>query len=300
MVRKDDIINGLRKLGLKTGDTLVVHSSLSSFGRVSGGAETVVDAVIEVIGCTGTLVVPTYTYGLDVYDPAMSKSLNGAITEAVRKRPNAIRSKHPSHSVASIGRLAEIITEDVEKHTPFGRGSALFNVLQAKGKILLLGTTHTANSMVHVAEEIQKVAYLDRSRNVKIKTANGSVISKWIRRPGCSRGFDVIEESLEVRKAIKETLIGNCAAILTDARSVVDAAIEILKADPEGLLCDDPECESCAEARAMLAATDADVQDKEIVELAEEEEKTRKFVERQLEGKPVKYFDSDEEYYSSN
>ncbi len=40
-VTRDDIVKGLRWLGLGAGDKVMVHSSLRSFGEVEGGAETV-------------------------------------------------------------------------------------------------------------------------------------------------------------------------------------------------------------------------------------------------------------------
>ncbi|WP_347246334.1 AAC(3) family N-acetyltransferase, partial [Thermogutta sp.] len=136
MVTKQHIIDGLRELGLRAGDTVVVHSSLSSFGKVQGGAETVVEALLEVLGPEGTLAVPTFNFEPDVFDPDSTPSVVGQITEAVRKLPGAIRSKHPTHSVAAIGRLARVITEGHENVSPFGRGSALFKLLQANGKVL--------------------------------------------------------------------------------------------------------------------------------------------------------------------
>jgi len=300
MVTKEDIVAGLKELGLRSGDTVVVHSSLSSFGRVEGGADTVVDAILEVLGAEGTLVVPTFNFEPGVFDPKTTPSIVGKITEAVRLRPNAIRSLHPTHSVAAIGPLAEAITEGHENVDPFGRGSALFKVLQVHGKILQLGTTHTTNSMVHVAEEIVGVPYLDRQRLVGIRTAQGKVIRRWIRRPGCSQGFDVIEEPLRQRGQITETTIGKCRARLMSARAVVDVAVELLKSDPEALLCDRPDCGACAEARAMVTILDSERQDKEVIEMARDEEHTIRMIERQFEGVELNYFEPEPSDRSSN
>lgn len=300
MITEEGIVEGLKELGLKSCDTVVVHSSLSSFGRVEGGAEIVVDAILEVLGTEGTLVVPTFNYEPGVFDPQKTPSIVGKITEAVRLRPNAIRSLHPTHSVASIGSLAEIITEGHENVDPFGRGSALFKVLQVNGKILQLGTTHTTNSMVHVAEEIVGVPYLNRQRQVGIKTAQGKVIRRWVRRPGCSRGFDLIEEPLRQRGQITETTIGKCRARLMSARAVVDVAVELLKSDPEALLCDLPDCGTCAEARAMITILDSERQDKEVIEMARDEERTIRMIERQFEGVELNYFEPEHNDRSPN
>jgi len=299
VVTKQDIVNGLTELGLAPGDTVVVHSSLSSFGQVDGDADTVVDALVEVLGPKGTLAVPTFNFEPGVFDHAATPSIAGKITEAVRARPNAIRSNHPTHSVTVIGLLAETIVEDHEKVDPFARGSALWRAVQVGAKILQLGVTHTTNSTVHVAEEIVGVPYLQRQRYVGIKQPDGKVIHKWIRRPGCSQGFNAIDELLYERGAIEEVMIGSCKTRLMSARALVDAAIEMLESDPTSLLCTRPDCGICAESRAMIAATESERQEREITEMAEEEERIRREAERQLSG-DVNHFEPEDEDNTQN
>jgi len=294
MVTKQDITTGLRELGLKAGDTVVVHSALSSFGEVDGGANTVVDALLDVLGDKGTLVVPTFNFEPGIFDYANTRSIVGAITEAIRARPNAIRSNHPTHSVTAIGPLAEVITEKHEKVDPFAKGSALYKALQANANILQLGVTHTTNSTIHVAEELAKVPYLERQRHVGILQPNGTVVYKWIRRPGCSQGFNEVDEILYAKDQIAELKIGPCKARLMTARSVVDAALEMLAFDPESLLCNRPDCGICAESRAMISATESELQDKEAIALAEEEESLRRRMEKRLEG-DVSYYEPQED-----
>lgn len=290
MVTEQDITTGLRELGLKAGDTVVVHSSLSSFGEVEGGADTVIDALLEVLGKDGTLVMPTFNFEPGVFDRANTRSIVGAITEAVRARPDAIRSNHPTHSVSAIGRLAEVITEAHDKVDPFAKGSALYKTLQAGAKILQLGVTHTSNSIIHVAEELAKVPYLERQRNVGILRPNGTVAYKWIRRPGCSHGFNEVDELLYAKDEITEVKIGECRARLMTARSVVDAALEMLRFDPESLLCSRPDCGTCAESRAMVSAMESERQDQEIIAMAEEDESLRRQIEKRLDG-DVSYYE---------
>ena len=86
-----DIVSGLRSMGLKAGDKVMVHSSLSSMGRVEGGAPTVVQSFVDVIGTQGTLMVPTFTHSnTEYFDPLTSPSKNGAITEAARLFSKAV------------------------------------------------------------------------------------------------------------------------------------------------------------------------------------------------------------------
>ncbi|NOX44142.1 MAG: AAC(3) family N-acetyltransferase, partial [Caldiserica bacterium] len=65
VVTKDDIVRGLRELGLEVGAIVGVHSSLSSFGYVEGGADAVIDALLEVVGEEGTVVMPTHSANLE-------------------------------------------------------------------------------------------------------------------------------------------------------------------------------------------------------------------------------------------
>lgn len=299
-VTRDDIVAGLAEVGLRVGDTVVVHSSLSSFGEVEGGAEAVADALLEALGTTGTLVVPTFNADPGAFDAETTPSQTGAVTEALRQRKNAIRSQHPTHSVVAIGRLAEVITEDHHKVDAFARGSALFKVLQANGKILQLGTDHTTNSMIHVAEEIAAVPYIDRQRLVAFKRPDGGVARRWIRRPGCSQGFGALEDPVRERDLITEALIGKCRARLMPARGVVEVAVELLKADPEALLCSRPDCGGCAEARAAMAAIQAEEADRQIIEIAEEDERTLRMMQERLDSIEISYFEPDKQDQSPN
>jgi hypothetical protein len=154
--------------------------------------------------------------------------------------------------------------------------------------------------MIHLAEEMSDLPYLDRSRHIQVRNAQRKLVDKWIRRPGCSQGFDVIEETLDQQDAIRETIIGECRARLMTARSVINAALDVLRFDPEGLLCERPDCEVCAQARAIVEATKAEKQDREIIELAEEEERLRRVIENRLSGGEVKFFDTGDEYTSPN
>ena len=270
MVTGQDIEAGLLDLGLEAGDLVVVHSSLSSFGRVVGGADTVVDALLSVLGPEGTLVVPTFNYMPEFFDPELTPSVVGAVTEAVRKRENARRSLHPTHSVAVIGPLSEDIIRDHEKTAPFGQGSALYRLLELNGKVLLIGVGHTTNSMIHVAEELAETPYLERVRQVIVALPNGRRVARIVRRPGCSRGFDRISDRLEATGMVRRRNIGRSLVQLMPAGAVVGTAISMLKEDPAALLCELPDCQTCAEARAIAAAIESQANEEALAALLKE------------------------------
>ena len=120
-----DLVEGFRRVGVHPGDITYVHSSLSKFGYVEGGADTVVDALIEVVGRDGTVAAPSATYSKkkdgSVFDVRNSPSELGIISETLRRRTR-YRSHHLTESVSALGRMAEELTA-THSLTPAGAES---------------------------------------------------------------------------------------------------------------------------------------------------------------------------------
>src|SRR5947207_9688500 len=166
----------LRALGLRSGDVVMVHSSVRSVGFVVGGSQAVVQALLDVIGPDGTLVVPTHTsdncdpagWGnppvpeawwpvireqAPGFDPARTPSRwMGVIAETVRTWPGALRSDHPRLSFAALGAHAADITGTHQLDDALGERSPLGTVYRLDGKVLLLGCGHDSNTSLHLAE----------------------------------------------------------------------------------------------------------------------------------------------------
>ena len=102
-LRKKHLVSHFCEAGLQRAKNLIMHSSLSSLGWADGGADAVIDAVLEVLGPESTLMVPPFNYSLwdEVFDPKGAPSHPGAITNALRQRPEAVWSLHPSYLIAS-------------------------------------------------------------------------------------------------------------------------------------------------------------------------------------------------------
>ena len=154
-----DIAAGLRQLGLRTSDRVMVHSSLSSFGRVEGGAATVIRALQDVVTERGVLLLPSFNHfapfvdsGPGVYDPARTPSGNGAIPETFRQMPGVLRSLNPSHPFAAWGADARRYLERHHLALTMGPNSPLGLLARDGGQCLFLGTTHHTNSFKHVVE----------------------------------------------------------------------------------------------------------------------------------------------------
>jgi aminoglycoside 3-N-acetyltransferase len=246
-VTKGDIVAGLRKLGVRPGDKLLVHSSLSSFGQVEGGAEAVIDALIEAISPGGTVLVPTLTgdetlspANPPVFDPASTPCWTGTIPEVFRKRPDAVRSLHPTHSVAAIGPDAHRLTEDhINSVTPCDELSPYGKLARCKDAyILLIGVDHQVSTTFHHVEEAAGVDYHMQeglAQAVIIVGAERMTRHILLHQYGTPRDFRGLEPLLIERDVQREALIGDARVRLIGVRGMVEIALRCLRASPRFL-----------------------------------------------------------------
>lgn len=163
-IGKAGIFKGLVELGIRRGDLLLVHSSLSSLGHVDGGPDAVIDALLQAIGPQGTLLMPaypvvgdwmTYIYSDPLFDPRSSPSGMGRITDVFWRRPGVLRSLHPTHSVAAFGpRAAYLVRNHEHSHSPCGPESPFRKLAELDGRILHLGSPFGNTTSVHVVEDM--------------------------------------------------------------------------------------------------------------------------------------------------
>jgi aminoglycoside 3-N-acetyltransferase len=276
MWTRKQIIDDLRDIGLKEGDNVLVHTSLRKIGAMEAGPETLLDALLTVLGPEGTLVAPTFTSNGDpaewrhpptdpaelellriqvpVFDasatPADTLSV-GYFPELVRRHPQAKRSNHPVVSFAAIGANAAFFTRTAPFHYPLGSSSPLARLHQVDGSTLLLGAEQTANSSIHLAEVWADVPYIHRSSTLKTAPDVWSVMRG---SPECSAGFNKIEPLLRHSRILREGYVGNAASQLMNQRAVVSMAITMLQGNGAALLCNDKQCPWCSLAHKFTAA----------------------------------------------
>lgn len=228
---------------------LLAHSSMKSFAdHLDGGPAAVARALFD---AAANAFVPTFNYEHGPFEAGSTPSFTGAVTEAFRKLPGAIRSAHPTHSVAGIGPAAQEILRGHDRVQPFGPGSPLWRLWAHDAWVLLIGVDHRASSMIHVAEELVGVPYLGRSRPVKVVTEAG-VVERVVRRPGCDFAFNRIDPILRSRGRIFETHVAASKFMLMRSADIVDAAAELLRKNPAALLCDLPDDGVCDQARRII------------------------------------------------
>ncbi|MCX6066056.1 MAG: AAC(3) family N-acetyltransferase [Chloroflexi bacterium] len=260
MLTFNDLIVAFETLGLQN-KPVIAHASLHSFGRVEGGADSVITSLMYT---TGAFIMPTHTYKTMVtpasgpannavnytrgqqwnrlsepYRPDMpADRMMGVIPDSIRHWPEAARSMHPILSFSGIRADKILKSQTIEE--PFAPLRAL---VEQDGWVMLIGVDHTVNTSIHFAEKLA-----GRKQFVRwALTESGTVTCPGF--PGCSAGFQVIEP--EVRSFTKSVKVGEATVLALPLRALMIRVIELIKKDRYALLCDRSDCERCGEVRKM-------------------------------------------------
>lgn len=239
-----DILLSLRELGVKKGDILLVHSSLSSFGHVNRGATTVIEAMLESVGAEGTVVVPTLTGtekdGPDnppIFDVRKTPCWTGRIPTEFMKRPQSRRSLHPTHSVSGIGPLVPFLINGHENSTtPCGKNSPYYRLAEKGGYILLVGVDQESNTTIHTTEELAEVPYHMQRKptdTIIIDYSGNKIIKRlYLHRWGMPRQFQRIDEELGKLGIMRKERCGESTLRLINSMQMINWLVDRLREDP--------------------------------------------------------------------
>jgi aminoglycoside 3-N-acetyltransferase len=254
MWTRERIVEDLREMRLRAGDAVLVHASMRAVGPVEGGADTLVDALIEVVGAEGVILVPSFNRRNRVNEDGLGACFElgpcreqvGILGERAAAHPDAHVSSHPTLAFSAIGRNAEFLTASVPLHYPLGENSPLARLYQLDGRILLIGVGHEVNAAIHLAECWADAPYARRKATVRME--DGS-IAEMEGSPECSAGFTKIERVLRQARIIRSGYVGNAPSQSMRMQHAVSMAREMLRGSAESLLCDNPGCAACTLAR---------------------------------------------------
>lgn len=233
IVDRRRLVDDLRALGLRPGMDVMVHSSLSAIGHVAGGADTVVDALLAVVGSRGTVLAPSFNHGaVTLFNPLTTSTSNGAIPDALWRRPEALRSVHATHAVAAIGARAVWYTAGHLEAGVWGQDSPIGRLVHHGGWILSIGVGHHATTAYHVAENAVGCGCIDPFGNRdRVVTASGEVVEvaglAW-RSETCPVSPSRLDELLDARGAQHHGQVGRAKATLVEAIEVWRARCEDL------------------------------------------------------------------------
>ncbi len=247
IITKQDIVNALKTNGVKEDAVLEVHVALSSFGYVVGGAQTIIDALIDVVGYNGTILMtmndlfnsePTYwKVPSMVYDdikkirkhiPAFDKKNSdsydsGSVVENLRRRTGVVISNHPTYSYIAWGKYAKFLCNRHSLHLSQSIESPLGRISELRGHVLLMGVDYSYCSLFHLAQEITKCETIEVN-GAAIEVDGQRIWKKYLNTHYNNKAFNAIGEQLESKQLVKKfNIMGTPCRLLKVSLAINEA-----------------------------------------------------------------------------
>ena len=231
------LADDLAHLGLRPGDPVMVHSSFKSLGI--DDPESIIRAILQVIGETGTLLMPALSYNQQpplVHNTLTTPSCVGFLAEYFRTRSGSQRSLHPTHSVCAVGAQVDALLDDhMNDATPCGEHSPFNLLLQRGGRILMLGCGLKPNTSMHAIEEYVRPSYLfGEPVTYTITDQNGRTFRKTYvphSFEGFNQRYDRITDILDAWQ-LRRGMVGRADSHLIDGAALLAQALAHLQRDP--------------------------------------------------------------------
>ena len=246
---EEDIVRALRSVGIGSGDTVFFTARMLAVGQLEGVVsnaqfcQAYLDAIFEVIGDAGTLVVPTYTqqvgrFGVPYFHES-TLTLSGVFNEYVRCSQGAVRSFHPVFSLTALGARAEAICGRVDSSS-FGAHSAYGNLFRNGGISLSLGFDRDSGHIVtgaHYLETTYGVPYYynkvldsDVYRNGQ-KTDQVFILNVAYREFQVEADYTPYVRMLDQKGCLHESVLGASKLYACDLSSQLSVGYELLADD---------------------------------------------------------------------
>ncbi|WP_010419141.1 AAC(3) family N-acetyltransferase [Anaerophaga thermohalophila] len=250
---KEQLIEDIKKLGIEQGSLLHLKISLKSIGWIDGGASTLVDAFLDVVGPGGTIVGDGIvdTYPLPLSETNAKKISNekspantGAVVNAMIQHPGMVRSQHPVRKFVAIGKLAHNI---IDNHTYKSYADAVLEDLAARGALnISVGKNVNWGTTIHVAQKNAGLIKKPEKKGINFIDENGNIqLCKVNWQGGCTRGYKKFHPFYQNAGIVTEGKIGNAICHVTPMDQTLKIDTEIMKENPDFFFCDDPTCKDC-------------------------------------------------------
>ncbi len=234
MIRFNHLVNQLRDLGIGSCTMLMVHASLRKTGPIEGGADTLLDAIVAVLGEEGTILMPlgaTEKYPFSALTSAAHEDM-GVLAEVFRQRKQVQVNDHAASRFGALGPQSQRLLEPMPLHDYHGHGSVLSRFTEQGGFVLRLGADTDTVTLTHWAEYLAQIPYKRRVRRRYIRLDSGE---QWIESLDDCEGIahwgggedyfsQILMDFLTAGKA-RTGPVGNCTAELFEAQPFVDFAV---------------------------------------------------------------------------
>ncbi len=239
MLCKEEILKVLNKYDTQA-KPVTVHCSLKAIGEIEGGADTFLSALRESFTRDGgLLVIPTHTWDTRHLDLREPKTCIGVLPTIAASHADAVRSRHPSHSVAVFGERAKaegFVAGDETVDSPTSPCGSYGRLYDEDGYIFLVGVGQEKNTFIHCVEEMLGYPrYLSEKLCAEVVDENGVETKRLIwwfdssEIPDVSEYFGKFEAAFDYYGCIEHGTLGNAKTQMVRARDVKEIVELIYK-----------------------------------------------------------------------
>ena len=240
-MNKEQLVSQFKAIGIEAGMDLQVHSSLKSIGSVEGGSDVIIDALLEVLGSEGTLMMSTVSGNVNPNQPVFhvdhTPSTVGYLSNVFRKREGVVRSMHPVHSMAALGPKAVFFTEGhLESNTPWSGDSPYGKMMRNGVKLLFLGVNFACNTCMHALEIEARVPGLHTEKTSTLYVFDSDNNMQTIEHHWHAPKKDYfinMESVVAANGGLTYGQIGTSISRLADAEILRETVLPILKETPD-------------------------------------------------------------------
>ena len=252
VIIKRELLEHFKQIGIKPGMVLLVQCDLTAIGYVVGGAQTIIDALIDVVGYEGTIVMPMFNFENSEpsywHNPAIEHNLMqdvrdnmpafqakdsdcydmGAVVNSFRRRDGVVFSKHPTYAFVAWGKYAKLICDRHSLHFPLGEESPLAKISELRGATLLMGKDYSQAIMFHLAEDRSGIRPIILNGG-GVEITQGRTWKKYLDIDKQPLSFFEIGKLLEDRKLVTKLPLGHSESLLIPFTGAMKCADQYFK-----------------------------------------------------------------------
>jgi aminoglycoside N3'-acetyltransferase len=255
-VSQSELTENFKSMGIQFGDVILIRASLGAVGRIQGGAEAFINALLDAIGPEGTIVSLAFTEASFIKKPKIvdafdlnKKSYAGALPNAMIRYDGSIRSRHPTCSYVAIGKFADEITrghdENASAYEPIRK------IIALNGKCMLVGCVGSSPGFTttHLAEAdlgLLSLYVFPKLLSTYYKTTDGEY--KLFRRPDvgmCSQSFYKFYSLYVANEILTTGRIGDAYSIIAPAKKAYEIDLSTLNMNHRFNVCGSKLCLHC-------------------------------------------------------
>ena len=254
VITRNNLKKIFKKLGVKEGDDIFLHTSMKNFGYFVNGPYDILNSIYDIINLKkGTLLIPTHTgqmtnprfwknkvnyklikNNINEYDPNLTLPRNrGLISLLPLIDKRFKRSSHPLNSISAIGKKSKYYTSKHPFEYPEGYNSPIWRLYKKKAFTLLFGVDLRSCSSIHLAEYLMDLDYLKNNKMSVFYKASFKRIQKY---PENSSNFNRLMPNLKREGFVKELKFNNCKIYYINIFQLVNSCVEVLKKNKNFLI----------------------------------------------------------------